>query len=1359
MKCRTCLSTTKKNRYSLQKSLSIGMTIKEMLQLFIPEMVKYDSIKDLICGDCMKAIKAFVGFIDRVIATEKVLKSEEFGFIDVTEKENSSSTKLEDSSNVAINIFNGDWTNQNSVSVSILDDFPNKQAEPTQKIVQSHSSGIPEVSISAPMKSLAESDDVIQKQELDEDETLIVICSEDTATAEAHYPAITVRSIEEINNLQVKSRESYIPTLLPSMISTERVAQHNSIISISTTNKATVDFFDKYFGLNEILPSLENKRILLLGDMLHECPQCKAVFTSNIGVRVHFNRAHPGATYPDVEPKKECNCLVCGALFSTGSSLNKHITDSHKDYCPYTCDKCGLKFKKRTTYKTHLKNSEYYQSCDVQKCYICQEVFPKETIGAHYKTHKNIQCVQCSKIFLTEHHYSKHLESHQINTNRYKTGRVKPRELLCPLCGKLFDSTTNWRTHLESHSQNRNYQCDKCPKAFKTLGALKTHLNIVHVSANHQCNTCGKITKTAKALEDHRILKHTDNYKHVCHICNAGFKRGDYYRRHLQKHTGYNRGYNATAVRGQKKYRFRSDKICEVPLPCKYCNSKFRYIEQLRMHLLKTHLMIDTRFKCGYCDMTFFSKENKKRHEKRHADPKSFELTCEVCHCRFKTKTELEVHSAKHKASMKYTCDLCEEKFPSKYLMMNHKRYKHFNPEIFEKQKVSLLAEGLKEYTLEYDLSTEEEEDKLKGEFLTSLKKNLPIGVTIQEMLLLFIPEMVPSETVKDYICGACMKTIQAFIDFIEKLIIVENHIRLKEAIFTEKCFANIVKTRPIVNSLENQSNSKRNSTQEENSVDTISNELEIEEANHTTRPDELEDIILEIDSDQSDSYSAITVLSRHNAEVEKCPSKNKDSAQHEDMDIVDLTDECLGTEILATPKASSDTVIIHDHTKKNLSLSIDDINHPESCVTSSRASITTIIPSMIPSNPVTNHDTVVSIPAASKDINGFLERISRFKNNLPRRWFRGNRRVLLFGNVIHHCPLCRLIFPSKPDLKTHFRRVHPRQEYTERDEDCDTNVGQEVLNDKPEDGFQCVVCSKKYVSEYQYNKHLIGHQNEIDRRLCPVCGKVFMDKSNFRQHLETHSRTRNYMCHRCAKTFKSFSHLKHHFKTHTEDRRYQCTVCGMLMKSSQGLEGHQLLKHSDTCTHVCHVCGATFKRADYYRKHVESHTEPNSGTNPTIRRTKGHKKYIFRSDKISEVPLPCKYCNKKFRYIDELRGHLLRMHLTGSAKYKCQHCHMSFSTKESQNRHQKRHEDPAAFELTCKVCYKRYDTKKELEMHSPMHKLTRRKCDLCQEIFPSKYLLMNHKRYKHFNPEVNEKDKVNLLADGLSDYTLGLEK
>ncbi|KAJ8910098.1 hypothetical protein NQ315_013235 [Exocentrus adspersus] len=697
IKCRTCLKEFKRNCvFGLQTKLSIGMTVQQMLLLFVPEMVQptQPGLIDFVCNDCMKAIRAFVAFLERFNAVEEELKSKESDIREQTahfSKENDTSRQEETGPGQTPDEEIDNTEKELSAPIKV-EDFnetlesqylPSGILQPIQNSKELYSSETGDV-----IYNFAEGNNMI----------LSVIKQEDLGVADMDAAAV-----ENINN-----SDSIISTLNPTLISSNKVTRYDRVVSISANNPPWQS-------------PPENRRILLLGNAINRCPECKITFPSEDDLKYHFLQVHPSQAYPQCDDKleivkadkwsrREYNCPVCNALFYKSLLLNKHMTQNHKDYFWYSCDKCGRKFKKKFTYKLHVQNYERFKNCNMQTCRICKEVIFKDEMKKHYETHKDLQCVLCNRRFLSQHHYKRHLAAHD-NKIKKPGHKAYVRQSLCPICGKLFGNVSNLETHMTTHSQDRNYMCDQCPKTFKTRNTLRIHHNRIHVlkSNNYMCATCGTTFKSLNGLRCHINLKHSDVNKHLCQVCGAAFKRGDYYRNHMKKHTNAAPSSRRRCGGVPRKYRIRSDRRCEEPLTCKYCSKKFMYIFTLRAHLLKSHISSkgSTEYKCQYCDLTFSSKDNKRRHEKTHADPELFALTCVVCHCRFSTKEELETHSAKHAGSTRRICDLCGEAFPSKYLMVNHKRYAHFNPKLIEEQQNKLLEDGLKEYMLPSDEHTD----------------------------------------------------------------------------------------------------------------------------------------------------------------------------------------------------------------------------------------------------------------------------------------------------------------------------------------------------------------------------------------------------------------------------------------------------------------------------------------------------------------------------------------------------------------------------------------------------------------------------------------------------------------------------
>ncbi|XP_018566333.1 zinc finger protein 184-like isoform X2 [Anoplophora glabripennis] len=509
----------------------------------------------------------------------------------------------------------------------------------------------------------------------------------------------------------------------PSPSSTDVNLDHNRIIAMTKTNMETLDLLTKLSESNvtlikqNSLKETGTKRILLLGAVIFHCPECKIPFTSHKTLKIHLMARHPNATpLPNVE-NKFCDvvtysrfsgtmrkvCPVCERRFMTCRMLENHIRQVHQDYYLYSCQVCGKEFKKKNNYITHVKNYETYQSCKVRKCSFCKELVTKEGYKTHVETHRTFRCNKCRMLFLSARTLNKHYLVHQKPVVRKKCMKKE----LCIICGKMVIGS-NINYHMKNHSANRDLLCDKCPKSFKMNNCLQKHIRLVHENPEyHECSLCNRRTKTKSALKYHMRLKHSDVYTFLCSLCGSGFIREDYYKRHMNQHLFDNLSEGHRAARRRNIYAKRKE---NDPLyTCKYCNREYTTVYKLRMHLISSHVN-GMRFKCRYCDMTCKSVANRYKHEKRHEDPETFALTCQICWNRFRDKDQLAVHSLKHVASQRYKCEVCDKAFARKYLLNHHVSETHLTKEQLEEQKIILLQDGLKDYRIKKDRTPKVEE-------------------------------------------------------------------------------------------------------------------------------------------------------------------------------------------------------------------------------------------------------------------------------------------------------------------------------------------------------------------------------------------------------------------------------------------------------------------------------------------------------------------------------------------------------------------------------------------------------------------------------------------------------------------------
>ena len=109
-----------------------------------------------------------------------------------------------------------------------------------------------------------------------------------------------------------------------------------------------------------------------------ECPVCKATFSKQQGMKIHYRSVHEGETF---------NCDECSKSFTRKNSLDVHKKAVHEKI-RYECHICHQQFSQQGHRTTHIKKAHeevrYY-------CQICNYNFKdKSYLKLHItKFHKN----------------------------------------------------------------------------------------------------------------------------------------------------------------------------------------------------------------------------------------------------------------------------------------------------------------------------------------------------------------------------------------------------------------------------------------------------------------------------------------------------------------------------------------------------------------------------------------------------------------------------------------------------------------------------------------------------------------------------------------------------------------------------------------------------------------------------------------------------------------------------------------------------------------------------------------------------------------------------------------------------------
>ena len=174
------------------------------------------------------------------------------------------------------------------------------------------------------------------------------------------------------------------------------------------------------------------------------------------------------------EKKPTLKCVICSYTSKSKLYFDRHLAKhkdklSESDRFPHVCDQCGLKFKSKYGFRTH--------------------------VDSKHKQKFRFTCHICGKRYNGLWNFRSHLTSHGDK-----------KQEICDVCDRKF----TYRSCLMAHKRKCHsgiitlFECDLCNKTFSCRKGLTEHIMGVHEVRGYKCIDCFKVFRWRSSLSYHR---------------------------------------------------------------------------------------------------------------------------------------------------------------------------------------------------------------------------------------------------------------------------------------------------------------------------------------------------------------------------------------------------------------------------------------------------------------------------------------------------------------------------------------------------------------------------------------------------------------------------------------------------------------------------------------------------------------------------------------------------------------------------------------------------------------------------------------------------------------------------------------